>query len=65
MKTGLFFFFLNKKTNSYIETGEKEVTCLYAHGRIAFMLGCDNVKQILNLKEKAQTKSTPKETTLS
>lgn len=38
------FFFLNKKTNSYVETGKKDVSCLYTHRHIAFMLGCGNVK---------------------
>lgn len=48
-------FFLNKKgcQVSSVETGEREVTCLYTYRHIVFMLGCGNVKQILNLKERA------------
>lgn len=41
-----FFFFLNKKgcQVSYVETKEREVTCLYTYRHIIFMLGCGNVK---------------------
>lgn len=49
------FFFLNKKgcQVTYVETEEREVTCLYTYRHIVFMLGCGKVKEILILKERA------------